>query len=256
MVEKRFAASQLLFDEGDPSDVAYVIRSGRVEISKATEHGPVRLAVLGEGDVVGEMGLLEERPRSASARALEAVVADAISPLAFSRMLVDDPKGSMRLLHSLFERLRTMNRRVMEYETRDPGPARARVTLVPLTPETAAGVAAGGVEVSRFPYRVGRKPESHEDGRLAFNDLQLADTAPFLLALNHFALDLGQDGVLVRDRGSQHGTEVNGVRIGATATRDVALLHEGENEVIAGPAPVLSPRKTSPFRFRVVVGKC
>lgn len=253
MEEKRFAAGHTIFDEGEVSDLAYIIRSGRVEILKATPHGPVRLAVFGEGDVVGEMGLLDERPRSATARALDPVVADAISPVAFGRMLVNDPKRSMHLLRVLFERLRTMNRLVTEYEARDPSLPRARVSLVPLTPETSAGLPPDGLEVPRFPYRVGRKPRSREDEALCFNDLRLADTAPYFLSLNHFALDVGSEGVLVRDRGSQHGTEVNGVRIGAAASRDVVLLRRGENDVVAGAVKVLFHRRGSPFRFRVVV---
>src|SRR5215470_9736090 len=96
MVKKSFPAGATIFSEGDASDYAYVLRSGR-------------LAVLGEGDVIGEMGLLDERPRSATARALEPVVADAIDAPEFTRLLFHHPDKAMELLRALFERLRTAN---------------------------------------------------------------------------------------------------------------------------------------------------
>jgi hypothetical protein len=203
--------------------------------------------VLGEGDVLGEMGLLEERPRSATARALEPVVADAVSPAVFARLLVTEPTRSLRLLRVLFERLRTMNRFVAEHaEPNEAVSLPTRVRVVPLTPETAAAVPPGGLDVDRFPFRVGRTPDEAE-AALGFNDVELPDRPPYVLSLHHFSLELGRDGVLVRDRGSQRGTAVNGAVIGGQSNRDVAPLHAGDNEVVAGVAA------RSPFRFRVVV---
>jgi len=253
MLEKRFAAGQTIFSEGDQSDCAYVIRSGRVEILKATAHGMMRLNVLGEGDVLGEMGLLEERPRSATAKALDAVVAEAISPGVFVRLLMTEPKRSMHLLRALFERLRTANQMAIELSqpAASVGP---RVTLIPLTQETRAALPADGLQVPRLPFRVGRKPATRADKLLCFNDLQLADVSPYVLSLNHFSLDVGAEGVLVRDRGSQHGTMVNGTRIGAGARRDVAVLNPGENEVVAGVVTTPLDRHGYAFRFKVVVG--
>src|SRR5215470_9196081 len=109
MVKKSFPAGATIFSEGDASDYAYVVRSGRVEVLKSAAGGTIRLAVLGEGDVIGEMGLLDERPRSATARALEPVVADAIDAPEFTRLLFHHPDKAMELLRALFERLRTAN---------------------------------------------------------------------------------------------------------------------------------------------------
>ena len=67
------------------------MRSGRVEILKAAQGGQIRLAILGPGDVLGEMGLLEDRPRSASARTLDKVTVDAIAREEFLRLLLDEP---------------------------------------------------------------------------------------------------------------------------------------------------------------------
>jgi CRP/FNR family transcriptional regulator, cyclic AMP receptor protein len=252
MVPQQFPAGTTIFAEGDPSDRAYLVRSGRVEIVKRTPNGRLRLAVLGEGDVLGEMGLLDERPRSATAIAVETVVADAVTQSEFTRLLLHEPRRVIALLRALFERVRTVNEMLTEHAApREDPPAMPHVTLLPLTPETRAAVPAEGITITRFPFKVGRRPDSPDTEVLAFNDLGLADRAPHVLSLNHFALDLRADGLIVRDRGSQRGTVVNGTRIGALAARDTAPLRPGENEVVAG-----HPRfqgAESPFRFRVVV---
>ncbi len=100
--------------------------------------------------------------------------------------------------------------------------------------------------VARFPFRVGCKPESEDAGLLACNELEVHDSGNEFLSINHFSLDLGGDGAIVRDRGSRAGTMVNQVRIGFGATQDEAPLRAGDNEVVAG-------RPGSPFRFKVVV---
>jgi len=251
MERLRFAAGATIFAEGDASDRAYLIRSGRVEILKRGPAGTVRLAVLGERDIVGEMGLLDERPRSATARVLDPVVADAITQAEFTRALFHEPDQAIDLLRAFFERLRTMNQLVIDVT----GPAAQtaalpHVVLRPATDTTRAAMPRDGIRIARFPYRVGRVPESREAAVLAFNDLALADEAPYVLALGHFAIDLGADGVVVRDRGSRHGTIVDGTRIGALARTDTIALGTGEHEIVAGAAPL---RHESPFRFTAVV---
>ncbi|CAA7620223.1 cAMP-binding protein-catabolite gene activator and regulatory subunit of cAMP-dependent protein kinase [Magnetospirillum sp. LM-5] len=62
---KIFYAGQKVFNEGDQGDRAYLIQDGMVEISK---HGLV-LATLGKGELFGEMALVDDKPRMASAKA-------------------------------------------------------------------------------------------------------------------------------------------------------------------------------------------
>jgi len=244
----------MIFAEGDASAEAYLLRHGRVEVLKGTTHGPLRLAVLGDGDVLGEMGLLDHRPRSASARALEDVEADAVNGREFMDMLSRDPLKSLQILRVLFERLRSLNTRLSAHST----PAAAataipQVTIVGLTPQASGALPAAGLDIGRFPFRIGRKPQADEPATLRFNNLEFSDTKPHLLSLHHFALDLEHNAVVVRDRGSEHGTTVNGARIGAGSVVDVAPLHPGENDVVAAVWQLPSARRTSPFRWRVLL---
>jgi signal transduction histidine kinase len=62
------ASGELLFEEGSPGDKAYVIKSGELEILKESNGREVLLAVRGSGDIIGEIALLEDVPRTASVR--------------------------------------------------------------------------------------------------------------------------------------------------------------------------------------------
>lgn len=62
---------QRLFNEGDSADAAYMIQKGRLEVTKRVRDDETVLALLGPGDIVGEMALIDDMPRSASVRAVE-----------------------------------------------------------------------------------------------------------------------------------------------------------------------------------------
>jgi len=67
----KLEAAQLLFRQGDPGDLVYLVRSGRVEIFRELADGREdRVTVIGPGQYFGELGPLLRLPRSASARAL------------------------------------------------------------------------------------------------------------------------------------------------------------------------------------------
>lgn len=68
---RRFSAGQILFTEGEPSDYLYVVRSGRVRVLVHSLHGDqVTLTVLGPGDTLGELSMIDGQSRSASAEAI------------------------------------------------------------------------------------------------------------------------------------------------------------------------------------------
>jgi CRP-like cAMP-binding protein len=70
-----YKAGQVIFRQGYPSDTAYVIQSGKVEIYHELPDGSEKpIVVLGPGQMFGEYGVLDDAPRSASARAMEDTV--------------------------------------------------------------------------------------------------------------------------------------------------------------------------------------
>ena len=72
-----FAANETIFVEGEPGERAFLIERGQIDISFEREGKPIRIASLGAGEIFGEMALIDDRPRSATARAVaetEAIV--------------------------------------------------------------------------------------------------------------------------------------------------------------------------------------
>ncbi len=253
MQERHFPAGETIFSEGDASGEAFIIHSGRVEILKRTSGDPIRLAVLGPGDVLGEMGLLEERPRSATARTLDEVTLEAVEREEFLRLLLDEPSEAMGLLRALFERLRSVNQMLvnagLEAKAAHTPP---RVVIFAQDEEGNDVLPEAGIEVRRFPFRIGRAPESREEEALAFNDVTLPDQSPHRLSLNHFALDMDGSEVIVRDRGSRQGMLINGAHVAGGRGPDQAVLRDGYNDVEIHTAPS-NFAVGKAYRFKILV---
>ncbi|HAL49348.1 MAG TPA: hypothetical protein DCP37_16490 [Dehalococcoidia bacterium] len=242
---------QIIFREGEPGGEAYVIQSGRVEIFKDSANGPIVLANLEESEMFGEMSLIDEQPRSATARAIGEVELRKITLDDFVDILDSQPEDTFRYLRSLYERIRTMNARLdkpTDHRAKEPPRASARtaVLILPSSPAASQAVPAGGMAPRRFPVRAGRMPNSSEAEELDINDIRLTDSEPFNVSRDHFSVCIKGGRAYLKDRGSYLGTIVNGVTVGGDRTVAETALNLGENEVIVGG-------QHSPFRFTVVV---
>lgn len=100
---RTFAPGEFLFRQGeDPVHHMFAILDGEVEIDR---DGRV-LAVLGPSDLVGEMALIDAKPRSASAKALAAVRAAVVTEKRFLFLVQQHPSFSLAMLRMLTQRLR------------------------------------------------------------------------------------------------------------------------------------------------------
>lgn len=100
---------ETLFAEGDEADAAYLIESGSIEIAIGKDNTRRVLAVLGKGDIVGEMAIIDGLPRSASATALgDSVLAEVSKETLLERMDQGDDI-IVGLLGVLISRLRAAN---------------------------------------------------------------------------------------------------------------------------------------------------
>jgi CRP-like cAMP-binding protein len=66
-----FAAGQQLFREGEVGDVAYIIESGKVHVTRESRGQSLHIATVCAGELVGEMALIDDAPRSATVTAVE-----------------------------------------------------------------------------------------------------------------------------------------------------------------------------------------
>lgn len=252
---RRFAAGDVLFAPGAAADNAYVLIAGRVRVAAGEGNGePV---IFGPGAIVGDLDLLLNQPHSTTAVALDDVSTVPLSRLQITAAIQRGPRhGAARTADVLDELARTVAAALGGLDESpagisDDAPG-SRVTGARIAADDrklAQQVDNARLALHELPYVVGRNPTRHESPPRQRVDLALDDRKPFQLSRRHFAIDRDADGLVLRDLGSQLGTEVNGVRIGIGRSTNAARLRPGENLVVAG-------RTDSPYRFRISVETC
>ena len=107
---RRFRAGEVLFSAGEAGDGFYIIESGRVQITASVGGGePHLLATLGPGETVGEMAVLDDGPRSATARAETDTETQHMGRGELLRLLAEKPDLALSLIRELSSRMRTLN---------------------------------------------------------------------------------------------------------------------------------------------------
>lgn len=117
---RSFQDGQMIMIEHEPGAELYIIQAGRVKITKIVNDREVLLAVLQPGDIFGEMALLENKPRSASAVAHGNVSTLAISRNNFEAMVQAQPQLAVKLITLLSERIWTAYRQLANLLITDP----------------------------------------------------------------------------------------------------------------------------------------
>ncbi len=110
LIERRFPKHTTVVEEGLAGDYMYVIRQGRVKVTKASDDGREKIMQFMEtGDFFGEMALLSNDPRSASVKTLEPSVLLALSRRDFIEQLRQSPDLALAVIGELTDRLRETN---------------------------------------------------------------------------------------------------------------------------------------------------
>ena len=103
----KLAADEVLFLAGDPGDGCYRLEEGLLKVSMLSPTGAERiLAILGPGSIVGDMAMIDGRPRSASVSALRECKLSFVSRAAFETVAAKNPEIYKHLLNVLAARLR------------------------------------------------------------------------------------------------------------------------------------------------------
>jgi CRP-like cAMP-binding protein len=100
-----YPKEHLLFAEGEKGDTMYIIQDGSVKITKIVDFKEIILAVLGKGDIFGEMALLEDKPRAATAEVYEDCTLLAVNRDNFSNLIKDQPDMVVRMATLMSERI-------------------------------------------------------------------------------------------------------------------------------------------------------
>lgn len=113
-IEKILGPGDILFRDGDPPDYVYLIKEGEIEISKGEGTKKKVLAVLKEGDFLGEMGVIDGSPRSATAAAITEASLITLNTDDFKKEIEEDPMIGA-LVFTLIKRLRKTNEKLAEF---------------------------------------------------------------------------------------------------------------------------------------------
>jgi len=106
-------AGEVIFSQGEPADCAYIIESGKIQVLVKRDGQQALFATLSPGDLVGEMALIDDRVRTATARAVVKCELIAI-PCDYVKQKLDHSDPTLRLfLNVVMERYRDIHTRLM-----------------------------------------------------------------------------------------------------------------------------------------------
>jgi CRP/FNR family cyclic AMP-dependent transcriptional regulator len=117
---KEFPKGTVLFREGEPGKEMFVLQSGRVAISKKVRDVEKVLAVLGPGEFFGEMAIISNKPRNASAVVAEDAKLLVIDPKTFEGMIRGNSEIAVRMIKKLSERLSEADAQIENLLLADP----------------------------------------------------------------------------------------------------------------------------------------
>ena len=249
MKDVQFQRGSYIYREGDPADAVYFVLTGEVEILRTVDKRAVRLAIVSRGNFFGETGVIRNQPRSITARARTDMSALCMPRNRFLDMVRTDQPVGLAVLRRLCKQLAHADSRSLGGWQSDveiaPG-ATLHVRLLPGSNLVASLIGTEGVDLDKFPFRVGRRRQPGEPPMQSTTELSLTGSDMYQMSPTHFAVELIEGKPAIRDLGSYLGTVVNGIRIAKFETSEVAMLQLGQNLVLAGG-------DDSPYSFSIIV---
>jgi len=112
--KKFFSKGEEIFHEGDPGDAAYLVETGSVGIFKTLEGEDIQLATMNDGELFGEMAIIDGSPRMAHAVALDDSVIIAMPRAGLESLLAKQPPLVKTLIQILVENLRNVHQIYMK----------------------------------------------------------------------------------------------------------------------------------------------
>jgi CRP/FNR family cyclic AMP-dependent transcriptional regulator len=118
---KKLGKGDILFREGDPSDAMYVIKAGRIAITKAKGSGEIILAEKKAGEMLGEMAFFDDKPRSAGAKAIADTEVILLPFSALHAQFKTFPEWLKAMVRTVNGQLRDANARIKNLEAATSG---------------------------------------------------------------------------------------------------------------------------------------
>lgn len=240
----QFSADETIYKQSSDSKGVYLLLQGEVEIWRHDDGEDTYIATIGEGELLGEVSVIEQRPHSVTAKAAKDTTALFIDAVSFQRSF-SDPLVR-HVVHTLAARLRS------SYSVQGAKKAQVEETFNSnhLTIEGGSRLVASKlltfVEIKEFPFAIGNIASQAKQSVITDTGLRVPLLGVPELVDSHFEIIRRDGNYHVRDLGSQQGTTVNGEHLSKYAMNATAKLHVGKNEIIAG-------KPDSPVRFKIMV---
>ena len=109
-----FAPGQELFHQGDPGDAAYIIMDGEADVTVDTPAGEISVAKARKNDLIGEIAILCDVPRTATIKALSEVTTLAITKELFFQLVTEFPEMAVEIMRELAHRLERTTQQLRE----------------------------------------------------------------------------------------------------------------------------------------------
>ena len=152
---REYQPGEVLFREGESGEVMFVIQSGAVRITKEVGGEAKSLAVLGPGEFLGEMAILNGKPRTATATVVETTRCLVIEAKTLESMVARNAEIALRLIKKLAKRLDSADSLVEILMHRDP---KARVMLALARHADAFGEPTEeGIRIRTTPEEIARE---------------------------------------------------------------------------------------------------
>ena len=234
-LKKKFTTGEVLAREGEQGYEAFKIISGFVKITQTKNGEDVYIRQCGPGQIIGEMALLEDRPRTATITAITDTEIQIISD-----KLLSDELGKLSplvtdLIVELCDRIKEKDKDwlgVVDKTRKFSG--KVCLELIAQTDEAKNALGDQSIMITDFPCRIGRPSDSFFEKHIHRNDIELNDQKPYQVSRSHITLDFGSDIFVVIDRNSKFGARINGKKIGGDEPVGWSSLTRGDNELVLG----------------------
>lgn len=251
-----FGDGMVVFRQGEPSDKFYIIRSGQIILTRNANGVTSEIGMAGPGEVVGEMGVLQNLPRSATATAKGRVwlYGMTLADLTDKRSDGLDHPGSVVsrvLAQRLRQSMEKLDKAALE-KLSAPLVSAPQAATAPIAPGPSGSTPFSGKVGLRMGWRTGEQVQWSEQGSehslpLIFGRapgpskappgtelVLIEENPPKRLSPAQFSLEWQDGSVVLKDEQSEFGTEVSGVSVGPSAGVTSVQLPPGTHVLVAG----------------------
>ena len=237
MAEKTVKAGDIIFNEGDIADAAYIVVSGVIELFSLGNVSEVKVGIMEAGKIFGELAVFKSQElRPYSARATVDGVLQGMTAEEFDGLFAKCPQPIQPFLLLAFDKFIPTKNRTKTTAAHLSKSDVAQIVITPVSDNLKAQFKPIEVPINNLPFRIGGYPEDSEKNRKDQLHLAIASLrSPLLISRQHCEITLDEkDNIVLNDLGSRFGTKVNGLIIGRGHGIYTVPLKKGNNEIFLG----------------------